>query len=208
MNKSWHLLETKEVIEELKSSPSGLSQEEAERRLKERGPNELERKKKRSPLMAFLAQFLSPLIYVLFAAAIISLVVQNYIQAAVIFGILLLNAIIGYFQESSAEKSMEALLRLAAPGAKVKREEEVITIPAREIVPGDIILLAQGDKVPADARIIEESNLKADESAFTGESVATEKQAHKLDHDVPVAEMSNMVLWEQRLLTAGLRPSQ
>ena len=193
MAPNWHSLSIDEIFKDLNTSPSGLSQSAAEKRLDEFGYNELLRKKKRSRIIAFLEQFLSPLIYVLFAAAVISAVVQQFIQAGVIFIVLLLNATIGFFQETQAEKSMEALIRLAAPRARVKRDGEVKQVAAREIVPGDVIVLSQGDRVPADARLIEASNLKVDESAFTGESVAADKRVGVMGPDTPVAERENMI---------------
>src|SRR4030043_283155 len=135
-----------------------------------------------SLIKVFLRQFLSPLIYVLLAAGIISLVSQfitgeeHFIDVIVIFSVIVLNAVIGTFQENQAEKAMEALLEMAAPKAKVRRNGNIETIPAREIVPGDILLFEAGDKVPADVRLLESANLKVNESALTGESVPVEKQ--------------------------------
>jgi len=161
--------------------------------LREYGPNELQRRKKTPRIVAFLRQFLSPLIYVLLLAAGISLAVEHYLDAGVIMGVLLLNAIIGYMQETRAEEAMEALLQLAAPKAKVRRSGTIRFVPAREIVPGDIIILEAGDRVPADARIIEASNLKVDEATLTGESVATEKHTAALREAVTLAERKNTV---------------
>ena len=193
MDKRWFQLTTEETLQELSSRRSGLTEEEAKSRLREYGPNELQRRKKTPRIVAFLRQFLSPLIYVLLLAAGISLAVEHYIDAGVIMGVLLLNAIIGYMQETRAEEAMEALLQLAAPKAKVRRGGTIRFVPAREIVPGDIIILEAGDRVPADARIIEASNLKVDEATLTGESVATEKHTAALREDVTLAERKNTV---------------
>ena len=165
-------------------------------------------KKKPSLIMVFLRQFLSPLIYVLLAAGIISLVSQfftgeeHFIDAIVIFGVIILNAVVGTFQESQAEKAMEALLEMAAPKAKVRRNGNIETIPAREIVPGDIVLFEAGDKVPADVRLLESVNLKVNESALTGESVPVEKQIAPVPEDAIIAERVNM-LFMSTIVTSG-----
>ena len=192
MTEKWHTRSTDEVLHALNSNRNGLTETEAKERLSRYGANELKGKKKTSPVIVFLKQFLSPLIYVLAAAAIISLVVSHYIDAIVIFGILLANAIVGFTQETRAEKAMEALNRLAAPKAKVRRNGVIKQLPTREIVPGDIIILETGDKVPADARLIETSNLKINESPLTGESMPVEKNAHGAAEDVSVADRKNI----------------
>jgi len=193
MNRQWCQLTVEETIQAVNSGRSGLTEEQARARLLEYGPNELQKKAKTPPLLAFLKQFLSPLIYVLVAAAAISLAVGHYIDAGVIIGVLLLNAIIGYVQEARAEEAMEALLQMVAPNAKVKRGGSMHLVLARDIVPGDIVVLEAGDKVPADARIIEVSNLKVNEAILTGESVAREKHTKALREDVSLAERKNMV---------------
>ncbi|MCJ7808437.1 MAG: HAD-IC family P-type ATPase [Dehalococcoidia bacterium] len=192
-DKRWHTLSIEETLHELNSIRSGLTKEEAETRFLEYGPNELPVKKKPPPFVAFLRQFLSPLIYVLLIAAIISVALEHYVDAGVIMAVLLLNAVIGYIQETRAEKAMEALMQMVKPNAKVKRDGAIRLIPARDIVPGDLIILEAGDKVPADARLIEASNLKIDEAILTGESVAIGKHSKALDEDVSLAERKNMV---------------
>ncbi len=187
---------------------SGLTATEAGERLVKYGANELRGKKKPSLIKVFLRQFLSPLIYVLLAAGIISLVSQfitgeeHFIDVIVIFGVIILNAAIGTFQESQAEKAMEALLEMAAPKAKVRRNGKIETIPAREIVPGDIILFEAGDKAPADVRLLESVNLKVNESALTGESVPVEKQIAPVPEDAIIAERVNM-LFMSTTITSG-----
>jgi len=176
--------------------------------LEKLGYNELQDRKKTSLVKVFFRQFLSPLIYVLLAAGIISLVSQffteekHYIDAFVVFGVIILNALIGTFQENQAERAMEALLELAAPRAKVKRDGNIQTIPAREIVPGDIVLFEAGDKVPADIRLIESANLRVDESALTGESIPVEKQLLMVAEDAIIAERTNM-LFMSTIVTNG-----
>jgi Ca2+-transporting ATPase len=189
---NWHVLSVDEVLQELKSDFSGLSLEEAGQRLLKYGPNQLKTEKKAFAVMVFLGQFKSPLIYVLAIAAIISFLVGHYTDAFVVLGILILNAAIGYFQETQAEKSMHALLELASPKAKVKRDHNLVIIPARELVPGDIIQLEAGDKIPADARLIEASNLKMNESALTGESMPVDKHSLEIAGEAALADRYNM----------------
>ncbi|MFW6150056.1 MAG: cation-translocating P-type ATPase [Chloroflexota bacterium] len=182
-----------EVLKRLGSKRSGLSHGQAQERLEQYGPNELQRKKKTPPIVVFLRQFLSPLIYVLLAAAVISFIMGHYIDAWVILGVLIFNAIIGFVQETRAEAAMEALIRMAAPGARIRREGKIEEVRARTVVPGDILLLETGDKVPADARLVDTSSLKLTESALTGESVAVDKHTKPLDEDVPLSERKNLV---------------
>ena len=204
----WHSLSPEEALSRTGSRISGLSGEEVQERLGQHGPNELTGKKKTPLVIVFLRQFLSPLIYVLLAAGAISLVSQfftgeeHYIDAVVIFGVIILNAVIGTFQEGQAEKAMEALLEMAAPKAKVRRKGNVETIPSREVVPGDIMLFEAGDRVPADARLLESANLRVNESALTGESVPVEKQTAPLAEDAIIAERVNM-LFASTIITGG-----
>jgi Ca2+-transporting ATPase len=192
MEVQWHNLHGEEAVQTLGSRRSGLSEAEAKARLLQYGANELKVKKKTPPVLVFLKQFLSPLIYVLIAAVIISFAVQHYMDALVILGVLLLNAIVSFMQESRAEKAMEALVHMTAPKAKVRRDGELKQIPARAVVPGDILLLETGDRVPADARLIELSNLKINEATLTGESMPIDKHAGVLGEGVPIAERKNL----------------
>ncbi|OGO23701.1 MAG: hypothetical protein A2144_10970, partial [Chloroflexi bacterium RBG_16_50_9] len=193
MYEPWYKISPDESLSTRDSRRSGLTETQVGDRLLQYGPNMLQGKKKTPPVLVFLRQFLSPLIYVLLVAAIISIVVEHFIDAWVIFGVLLLNAVIGYLQEERAEKAMEALISMAAPKARVRRDGSVMLLAAREIVPGDILLLETGDKVPADARLIEASNLKVNEATLTGESVPVDKHTYALTGDLPVAERKNMV---------------
>jgi Ca2+-transporting ATPase len=193
MNEQWHLLSPNEALQALNSKRSGLTETEAKSRFSQYGPNELKGKKKTPPILIFLRQFLSPLIYVLLVAAIISIIVEHFIDAGVIIGVLLLNAAIGFIQETRAEKAMEALIQMAAPKARVRRDGKVELIPARQIVPGDMLLLETGDRVPADARLIEVSNLKMNEAMLTGESMPVDKRTEALREEVPMAERKNIV---------------
>jgi len=193
MGERWHSLSPDEALQALESRRSGLTDTEAGARLLQYGPNRLKGKKKTPPWLVFLRQFLSPLIYVLLVAAVISIIVEHFIDAWVILGVLLLNAIIGFVQETRAEKAMEALIQMAAPRARVRRAGNIDTVPAREIVPGDILLFETGDRVPADARLIEASNLKVNEATLTGESVPVDKHTRPLAGELPVAERKNLV---------------
>ncbi|UCC16700.1 MAG: HAD-IC family P-type ATPase, partial [Dehalococcoidales bacterium] len=204
----WHNLTPEGALSEIDSGIDGLSDTEAQNRLEKYGFNELKDRKKTSLVKVFFRQFLSPLIYVLLAAGIISLVSQfftrekHYIDAFVVFGVIILNAVIGTFQESQAERAMEALLEMAAPKAKVKRDGNIQTIPAREIVPGDIILFEAGDKAPADVMLIESANLRVDESALTGESIPVEKLITAVPEDSIIAERVDM-LFMSTIITGG-----
>ena len=190
---NWHSLSAEDVLVRLSSSYDGLTAAEAGNRLSKYGQNQLSGKKPVSPITVFFRQFLSPLIYVLIAAVIIKAVVGGFLDAGVILAALLLMATIGFIQETRAEKAMEALLRLAAPKAKVRRDGKVLTCPAKEIVPGDVILLEAGDKVPADARLIEISNLKVNEAPLTGESMPVDKHTDLLDANIAVSDRKNLV---------------
>jgi len=193
MQKTWHAMDTQEALERLHSKKSGLTEEEAGKRFSRYGPNELKGKKKIPAILVFLKQFLSPLIYILIAATVISIIVQHHVDAVVISSVLILNAFIGFIQESRAEKAMEALMKLAAPMAKVRRDGKVRSIPSSELVPGDVIVLEAGDRVPADLRLLEESNLRVNEATLTGESVPVEKHTHPLGEELSLPDRKNML---------------
>ena len=194
MTEQWHNLSPDETLRGLNSRRSGLTGHETEKRLLLCGANELKGKQKTPPMVVFLRQFLNPLIYILIIAAVISIIVEHYIDAWVILGVLLLNAIIGFTQEIRAEKAIESLIQMAAPKARVRRDGHIQLLPAREIVSGDILLLETGDRVPADARLIEESNLKVNEAPLTGESMPVDKHTGSLGKAaVSVAERKNLI---------------
>ncbi|HUV04127.1 MAG TPA: HAD-IC family P-type ATPase [Armatimonadota bacterium] len=190
---NWHALTASQVLEQLNTTPDGLSTEEARRRLERFGRNELPEPEKLSPALVFLNQFRSPLIYILLVAALLSFVSRHHIDGFVILAVVILNAAIGFLQEHRAERALEALKKLAALQAAVLRDREEENINAAELVPGDVIMLEVGAKVPADSRLFVAVNLKTDESALTGESLTVEKTPDPLAADKPLAERASMV---------------
>jgi P-type Ca2+ transporter type 2C len=199
---SWYKLQPAEVLKELNSNRSGLTEIQAKENLLKYGPNELKAKNKSPLIVEFLKQFMSPLIYVLIVAVIISAIMQHYIDALVIVIVLLVNAVIGLIQENRAEKAMEALKDMAAPKAKVKRDNSILLLPSREVVPGDILVFEAGDKISADVRLIESANLKVNESSLTGESVSVDKHVASILEDVPIADRKN-ILYMSTVITNG-----
>ena len=168
-------LDIAEIFRRFHISESGLSEGEARKRLAQYGPNRLAEEEAISRLKIFLHQFASPLIYILLLAALVTILLREYVDAGVILSVLILNAGIGYFQEFKAEESVRALKKMIVPQARVWREGREKEINSEELVPGDIVNLASGSKVPADMRLISEIDLKIDESMLTGESVPVDK---------------------------------
>lgn len=190
----WHVLSTEETAARLGSAASGLAQEEAARRLERDGPNVVEAERLVPWWRLLLHQFTDPLIYILIAAAGVTLVLRDYADAGVILAVVLLNAVIGFYQEMRAREAIRGLTRLAAPRAEVLRDGGIRTIDSRELVVGDRVLLASGARVPADLRLVQVRDLAADESALTGESLPVRKQVDSLDSvDVLPADRTNMV---------------
>jgi len=173
-DKSWYQLPVERVFEALRTSSEGLTSSEAQARLELYGYNEL-KFKKRGPLIRFLMQFHSSLIYVLLFSALVTIVLDLWMDATVILAVVLANTVIGFIQEGKAEAAAEALKNLMAPKCTVLRDYMQKVIPARELVPGDVVLLGEGDKVPADVRLFYTKNMSADEAALTGESVPIRK---------------------------------
>ncbi len=190
--KSWHSIGTEEVFKELGSNINGLTEEEAKKRLEKFSYNELVKGKKITALEIFLSQFKNFLIILLIFATIMSLFLGEIIEAIAMFSIVLLSAILGFVQEYRAEKAVEALEKMSAPTARVLRNGNELKIPARELVPGDIILIESGDIVPADSRLIEVSSLQIDEASLTGESVPSKKVIELFKSDTSVADQENM----------------
>jgi Ca2+-transporting ATPase len=184
---------TEEVLSKLDSDQKGISSEQARERLSQHGPNQLESPTKPSPLKIFIGKFKDYMVLVLIFAAIISFIAGETTNAYVILGIVVLVAIIGFVQEFKAEKAMEALREMVAPEADVIRDGQMSTIPAADLVPGDVVFLEAGDKVPADGRILEVTSLQVIESSLTGESMPVEKLAQPLPEDLALADRKNMV---------------
>ncbi len=190
---SWHALPLNKVFEKLKTSKSGLGQGEWEKRLKKFGYNKLPEEKKLSGLIILLSQFKSPLVYVLIGAAAISFFLQDLIDMAIILLAVFINTILGFYQENKASKAITYLKKLVDFKARVLRDGNEIEITAKNLVPGDIIFLEAGDKIPADARLIIVDSLQVVEAALTGESIPSAKNLKVLEKGVVLADRENMV---------------
>lgn len=193
MSPEWHAMETEELMGALKASEKGLSDEEAKRRLQEFGPNELVERKRVTPLQIFFGQFKDIFVIMLLIAVVIELGIREFIDASTIGAIVALNAVVGFVQEYRSERAMEAMKKLTAPKARILREGKEMLIPAREVVPGDIVLLEAGDRIPADGRLLEVVDLKTDEAVLTGESTPVGKITGVLGEKTPVADRKNSV---------------
>lgn len=188
----WHALSAEETLELQESHVEGLSPQESKVRLERFGENKLPEEKQRAAWLGFLLQFHNPLIYVLIAAGIATLLIEDYIDAGVIFGVVLVNALIGFVQEGKAEKALEAVRSMLASRATVLRAGERHNIDAYELVPGDVVLLESGDKIPADLRLIRTKNLRITEAVLTGESVPVEKQTGTVNQNASIGDRKSM----------------
>lgn len=189
----WHTLPEREVYTKLEATQDGLTDEQVQDRQKEFGPNRLPTKVPPSVVGIFLHQFLSPLIYILLVAAVVSIFIGETTDAAFILAILLLNATLGTFQEWKAERSAAALQSLLQIHARVRGAGTEQELSAEELVPGDVCLLESGNRVPADLRLLDANNLAIDESLLTGESLAVAKTTSVIsDHDAPISDRTNM----------------
>lgn len=203
LEKQWHQVPGDEVTELLGSHPeTGLATEEVRERQARFGPNEITARKQQSAWIRFLLQFHQPLIYILLAAALITLLLREWVDAGVIFGVVLINAFVGFLQEAKAENAIAALARIVTTEATVIRHRRKQRIPSRELVPGDVVLLASGDKVPADVRLLKVRDLQVDESALTGESVPVTKGIAPLPSATALADRGNMA-YAGSLVTYG-----
>ena len=192
-SKSWHAIEVEETLHALNTKETGLSQEEAQKRLQEFGPNELKKEKGKSPIKLFVEQFTDILIIILLIATGLSIYLGELIDAIVIIAIVMACAILGFVEEYRSEKALEALKKMTAPTAMVLRDGKEEKIQTISLVPGDIVLLYTGDKVPADARLVEAINLKVDEASLTGESSPVNKDVKPLPEDTSLNEKRNMI---------------
>jgi Ca2+-transporting ATPase len=191
---AWHQMTADEALEKLGATPAGLTAAEAAERLQRFGPNTLREEKGISPWQILFAQFKNFLILLLLAATGLSLALGHTLDATVIFSIVIVSALLGFYQEFRAERAMQALKAMASPTASVVRGGEPIEVASAEVVPGDVLLLGAGDRVPADARLLEAANLRADEASLTGESTAVEKDPRaRLGAEAGVGDRRNMV---------------
>jgi magnesium-transporting ATPase (P-type) len=190
---SWHAMSAEEVEKQLKIDPAkGLDLAEAAARLKTYGANRLPEGKKRGPVQRFLSQFNNILVYVLLAAGFVKLMLSLWLDASIIFAVVILNSLLGFIQEGRAEKALDSIRNMLSAEARTLRGGETRLIPAEELTPGDIVLLESGDKIPADLRLIEAKNLRTEEAALTGESVPAEKSTDPVASNATVGDRTNM----------------
>ncbi len=204
MAELWYTLSKEEVLEKLKVDPrTGLTEEEVRKRLEEHGPNKLKGQERKSILRLFIGQLKDWLIYVLFAAVVITLFMGEYIDSVIILAVIVLNAVLGVVQEVKAGNAIEALQKMSSPKALVRRDGQVKEVESETLVPGDILMLDAGRFIAADIRLIETANLQVEESAMTGESVPSEKDASLiLEKKTPLGDRENMAFMTS-LVTYG-----
>src|SRR6516164_3351537 len=190
---AWHAVPQDEVVERLHTDPAtGLEAAEASRRLSQYGPNRLPEGKQRGPMMRFLAQLNNILIYVLLGAGFVKLMVGLWLDAAVILGVVIINALLGFIQEGKAEKALDSIRNMLSAEARTIRGGETRLIPAEELVPGDVVLLESGDRIPADLRLVDVKNLRTEEAALTGESVPIDKTTKAVAEKATVGDREGM----------------
>ena len=201
--KHWHHLSRSEVLTVLETDAErGLDAVEVVHRQKQFGSNSLSLQEATSPVRIFLLQFHQPLVYILLAAALITAFLQEWVDSGVIFGVVLINAVIGFIQESKALQAIAALARTLDGMTTVIRAGQQQRLPSHNLVPGDVVVLQAGDKVPADIRLFTERNLRIDESALTGESIPVSKHVHVFPRDTVLADRGNMA-FSSALVTSG-----
>jgi len=190
----WHATQVDSILRELGTDArQGLTIEEASRRLQNYGYNELKKEAKTSPLILFMNQFKNTLIIILAVATILSAIIGDLLDAGIILAIIVFCALLGFVQEYRAERALDALKKMLTPTITALRAGREETIPSKELVPGDIILLEAGDKIPADGRLIEVHSLQCDEAPLTGESFPVEKRPGMLPPGTPLAQRTNCV---------------
>ncbi|MGI6010085.1 MAG: cation-translocating P-type ATPase [Ruminococcus sp.] len=200
--KNWYQMDAQSVLKEMDSQTDGLSRQEAKHRLQEYGENALQEGKKKSALQVFAEQFKDLLVIILIVAAVISMISGNVESTIVIIAVLIMNAILGTVQHEKAQKSLESLKSMSAPNAKVMRDGHKVEIPAKEVVPGDILVLEAGDLTAADGRILNQYSLQVNESSLTGESANVDKEQGTILEEVPLGDRKNMV-YSGSLVTYG-----
>ncbi len=198
----WHALSFEEAVERIQGRPEGLTSGEVRERLARHGANRLRPPKRRSPLLRFLSHFHNVLIYVLVAAGVVTALLQHWVDTGVIFGVVVINALIGFVQEGKAERALDAIRGMLSLQASVLRDGRRTVVPAEAIVPGDIVFLQSGDKVPADLRLIRIKSLQAQEAALTGESVAVEKSPEPVPEAASLGDRASMA-YSGTLVTYG-----
>ncbi|PKE32602.1 carbonate dehydratase [Rahnella sp. AA] len=201
-NKNWYQISSNDAMSRLETSEAGLSQQVAAERLKEFGPNALPEKQTKSALMRFLAHFNDVLIYILLAAAVVTGAMGHWVDTLVILGVAVINAMIGFLQENSAEKSLKSIQNMLSSQAVVIRDGQIQTINADQLVPGDIVQLRPGDKIPADLRIVSAHNLQVEEAILTGESTVVTKTARTIDDEVMIGDRHNL-LFSGTMISGG-----
>src|SRR5262245_52633567 len=191
---AWHALPVDEVARTLQTGiERGLPAETASDRLAEHGPNRLPEARTAGPLRRFLSQFHNVLVYVLLGAILVKLMLGLWIDAGIIFGVVLINALLGFFQEGRAQKALDSIRKMLSAEARTLRAGDLRMIPAETLVPGDVVLLESGDRVPADLRLADAKNLRTDEAALTGESVPADKTTDPVAERATVGDRENMV---------------
>ena len=204
---AWHALKAEEVLQNLKVQEHGLTTEEAARRQATYGLNQLQEAPRPGFLSVVWDQINSFVVWLLIIASIISALLGDTIEAAAIMAIVVLNAVLGIIQERRAEEALAALKKLAAPEAQVLRDGHRVNVPARELVPGDMVFLEAGNYIPADVRLLEAVNLRVEEASLTGESLPVQKSAASvLDRDVPLGDRKNTAS-QRRKPRAGRQPT-
>ncbi len=185
---AWHALGADDVLDRLSASREGLSDDDARQRLEEHGPNQLRQKKSKPWWKRLLEQFNNVLILVLVGAGVVTFLIGQTIDSAAILGVVIINALIGFVQEGKAEKALESIKKMLSPEATVKRNGRKTSIPAEDVVPGDIVSIESGDRVPADLRLLETRRLRTQEAALTGESEAVDKGVDPVEEDADLGD--------------------
>lgn len=198
----WHALPTDAVLTQLHTTAAGLDSGQASERLQQQGPNALPAAASRSMLVRFLSQFNNLLIYVLLGSAVVTALLQHWVDTGVILAVVLINAIFGFVQEGRAEKALDAVKAMVSSRANVLRDGLRTSVPAEELVAGDCVLLEAGDRVPADVRLLRASSLKLDEAMLTGESVAVDKSVDPVAADAALGDRFSMA-YSGTLVAAG-----
>ncbi|ADH84799.1 cation-transporting P-type ATPase [Desulfurivibrio alkaliphilus] len=191
----WHSQDTQQVLTSLEVSDRGLGADEARQRLERFGPNRLPQPERTGPLKRFLLQFHNVLIYILIAAAAGTAFLQHWVDTGVILGVVLINAVIGFIQEGKAEQALDAIRNMLSPKAMALRDGQRRTVPAEELVPGDIVYLQAGDRVPADLRLLRTHNMRIDEAVLTGESVAVDKKTEPVEEAADLGDRTGMAFY-------------